>query len=72
MASNIYSQSTPTLSLLKPNEAADALGICPRTLWAITAPRGTLSCVRVGKSVRYHQADLDDFIEQHKSKGGQA
>ena len=72
MASNICSQSTPTPSLLKPTEAADALGICPRTLWAITAPRGTLSCVRVGKSVRYNQLDIDDFIDQHTSKGGQA
>ncbi len=69
MASNMCSLTT---SLLKPNEAADALGICPRTLWAITSPRGPLSCVRVGKSVRYNQVDIDDFIDHHTSKGVQA
>lgn len=49
--------------LLNRNEAAAYLGIKPETLavWACTK-RYSLSYIKVGRNVRYRQADLDDFI----------
>ena len=44
-------QSIESLAL-RPRDAAKALGISPRTLWALTAPRGPISCVRVGSGKR--------------------
>jgi predicted DNA-binding transcriptional regulator AlpA len=46
--------------LLASADAAAALGISPRMLWAITAPRGDLPSVRLGpKCVRYRAKDLE-------------
>ena len=44
-------QSIESLAL-RPRDAAKALGISTRTLWALTAPRGPISCVRVGSGKR--------------------
>lgn len=52
--------------LLRPREAASALGICEKTLWSITAPRGDLACVRIGRSVRYDPLDLRAWIDRQK------
>jgi hypothetical protein len=57
------------LQLLSASEASRTLAISPRTLWAISAPRGPLPVVRIGpagRSVRYHLADLERFIESQK------
>jgi len=53
--------------LLKPRQAADALGICEKTLWSITAPRGDLVCVRIGRAVRYDPRDLQAWIDRQKA-----
>jgi hypothetical protein len=37
---------------LRPREAAKALGISERKLWALTAPRGPIPCVRSGMGKR--------------------
>jgi hypothetical protein len=37
---------------LRPRDAARVLGISTRTLWAMTAPRGPIPCVRVGHGTR--------------------
>ena len=37
---------------LRLREAAKALGISPRTLWGLTAPRGPIPGVRVGSGKR--------------------
>jgi len=37
---------------LRPREAARAMGISERTLWGLTAPRGPIPCVRIGKGKR--------------------
>lgn len=58
--------STPLKLLLAVREAAEALSICEKTLWSITAPRGDLPCVRIKRSVRYHVADLLTWIDQQK------
>ena len=55
--------------LLPPREAAAALSISERTLWAVTAPRGPLPAVRIGRSVRYCVDDLRRWIEGQKETG---
>jgi hypothetical protein len=42
--------------LIPPKDAAAALSLSRRTLWALTAPRGSIPVVRIGRAVRY---DLD-------------
>ena len=54
-----------TLSL-RPREAAKALGISTRTLWGLTAPRGSIPCVRIGqgkrRAVLYPTAELQAWL----------
>jgi len=52
--------------LLSAREAAKMLAISERTLWSITAPRGPLPCVRIGRVVRYDLRDLQAFINSRK------
>jgi excisionase family DNA binding protein len=51
--------------LLRPGDAAKALSISPRKLWAMTNS-GEIPCVRFGRSVRYDPADLREWIDQQK------
>jgi hypothetical protein len=60
--------STPA-ALLSANEAAKYLGVSPRTLWAITAPRGPLPVVKIGSRCLYDPVDLQRFINAQKTKG---
>jgi len=62
--------NTPAL-LLTPRDAARALAISPRKLWAMTAS-GEIPCVRLGRSVRYHPASLEKFIHAKEKKEGGA
>ena len=55
--------------LLPPREAAAALSISERTLWAVTAPRGPLPAVRIGRSVRYCVDDIRRWIDGQKETG---
>ena len=50
--------------LLTPCEAAEALSICEKSLWSLTAPRGPIKCVRLGRSVRYSPDALRAFVAQ--------
>lgn len=50
--------------LLTPDEAAQQLSVCPKSLWSLTAPRGPIKCVRLGRSVRYSPEALRQFIAQ--------
>lgn len=56
--------------LLSAKEAAKALNVSDRTLWAISAPRGPLPVVRIQSRVLYDPADLQRFIDAQKTKGG--
>ena len=62
--------STPTTPalLLTPKQAAEALAISPRKLWAMTAS-GEISHLRIGRSVRYPIDDLRQMIEDQKTGG---
>ena len=51
--------------LLRPGDAAEALSISPRKLWAMTNTR-EIPCVRVGRSVRYAPDDLRMWIDSQK------
>ena len=61
---------------LRPCEAAKALGISPRTLWGLTAPRGPIPCLRIGhgkrRTVLYPVADLQAWLSRQTeaAKGG--
>lgn len=55
-----------TVQLLPPKEAAKALSICERTLYAL-GKSGEIPVVRIGRSVRYDVADLRAFIERTKN-----
>ncbi|WP_165603685.1 helix-turn-helix domain-containing protein [Planctopirus hydrillae] len=60
---------------LRPKEAAKALGIGARTLWAMTSPRGPIPCVRIGtgkrQTVLYPKADIQTWLsrEAEMAKG---
>lgn len=61
---------------LRPRDAAKALGLSARTLWALTAPRGPIPCLRVGhgkrQSVLYPIALLKKWLAEQAGteKGG--
>jgi hypothetical protein len=66
----------PTFPMaLRPNAAAKALGISPRLLWGLTAPRGPIPCLRVGHGRRqitlYPVAELQAWLarQTQASKG---
>lgn len=56
--------------LVDTHVAAEMLSISERTLWGITRPRGDLSSVRIGRSVRYLVDDLHAYIQSQKDVGG--
>jgi hypothetical protein len=70
--SNEGSATTTHRLLLTAAEASEQLAISPRTLWAITFPRGPLPVVRVGPSgraVRYDPRDLREWLDAQKIGG---
>ena len=50
---------------LPERDAAQWLGVSPRTLWGLRAS-GKIPFVRIGRSIRYDLDDLRDFVESHK------
>jgi len=62
---------------LRPREASRALGLSPRTLWGLTAPRGPIPCLRIGhgkrRTVLYSVDALKAWLAQQTqaSKGGE-
>lgn len=57
--------------LLKPQDAAAALAICPRLLWRFTKC-GDIPCVRLGRAVRFDPRDLTSWIDRQKSSQSRA
>ena len=51
---------------LRPREAAAALGISDRTLWEMTK-KGLIPHMRLGRSVLYRVADLEQWFEDNLS-----
>ncbi|MBI2824407.1 MAG: helix-turn-helix domain-containing protein [Planctomycetia bacterium] len=52
--------------LLNATQAAELLAICPKTLFNLTAPRGPIRPVRLGRAVRYSRASLEQFVAQRQ------
>lgn len=52
--------------LLRAPDAAEALGISERTLWAYTKPRGSIPAVKIGGRVLYDPRDLTAWIDRQK------
>ena len=66
--SDVPNAAWPCLALRAP-EAAEALGISTRTLWALTASRD-VPHVRLGRAVLYPVKDLTEWLsERAKSEG---
>jgi excisionase family DNA binding protein len=55
--------------LLTVQEAAKILTISPRHLWKLMK-QGELPAIKMGRSVRYAQADIDAFIAKSRTGGG--
>lgn len=53
-------------TLLTVDEAATRLRLSKRKLWDLTAPRGPIPCLKIGKSVRYESCDLSAWIQSSK------
>ncbi len=54
--------------LFRAREAAQYLGISERSLWTLSN-MGDLPVIRIGRAVRYDIRDLDQWIEERKSRG---
>ena len=54
----------PLRLLLNAREAAESLAISERKLWELTKCN-EIPSVRIGRSVRYRLADLQEFISRH-------
>lgn len=55
--------------LLMTEEAAKYLAISPRQVQYLSN-RGELPCIKMATSTRYSPADLDEFIDRCRLKGG--
>ena len=55
-----------TSQLLNRAQAAALLGVALRTIDELLA-NGSLKCVRIGRSVRFRQTTLEDFIEANET-----
>ncbi len=58
-------EQAPVKLLLTPRQAAAALQLSERTLWALTK-RGEVRRLKINSSVRYDVKDLEAFIEAKK------
>lgn len=54
----------PDKLLVDSKEAAKLLSVGSRTLWTMTAPRGPIPSVRLGRAVRYKLSSLEEFIRK--------
>jgi hypothetical protein len=60
----------PIRLLVDAREAAAALGVCEKTLWTHTRPRGTIPCIRIGKRTLYSVRDLERWIDSEQEQDG--
>ena len=49
--------------LLTIREVADQTGLCEKSVWNSTAPRGALPCVKLGARVMYRPDDVAAWID---------
>lgn len=58
----------PDKLLVDSKEAADLLSVGSRMLWTMTAPRGPIPSVRIGRAVRYKVSSLEEFISKSEKR----
>ncbi len=61
--------TTPEPLALRPKDAAKALGVGQRTLWALTQPRGPIPAVKLGVCVLYPIGELRKWLADEAAKG---
>ena len=49
--------------LMRIREVAERTGLCEKSIWNATAPRGPLACVKLNSRVAYRPADVSAWIE---------
>ena len=54
--------SDTNVFLLNVPETAKLLGVSKRTLWSITAPRGTLKSIRIRSRVLYAKTTVEQWV----------
>mgnify|MGYP001039322938 FL=1 len=54
--------------LLSVAETARALNLLRKKLWQITAPRGSLPAIHVGRRVLYSPRDVEAWIQRQKAQ----
>ena len=64
----MHDATLPDALLVDARTAARMLSISERSLWSITAPRGPVAVVVIGRSVRYSIDDLQKFIDHQKQQ----
>ena len=50
-------------SLKSIREVAEKIGLCEKSVWNVTAPRGDLPCVKLGARTLYRDEDIDAWVE---------
>ena len=55
--------------LVSIREAAALLSISDRMLWTLTAPRGPITSIRLGRSVRYSVGHLREWVRHAATRG---
>ena len=51
-------------AVMTSRQAAKYLSVGERTMWKLTAPRGPIPSVRMGRVIRFRVKDLDDYLAQ--------
>lgn len=49
--------------LMSIRDVADQTGLCEKSIWNATAPRGDLVCVKLGTRILYRPDDVSAWIE---------
>jgi predicted DNA-binding transcriptional regulator AlpA len=57
----------PNRLAIPAREAARLLSISERSLWALSSPRGPVPAIRLGRSVRYCVATLQEWLTSQQT-----
>lgn len=52
--------------LLEANEAAQAMRICPKTLWTMSVRKRKIPFIKIGRRTLYDPRDLERWIDGQK------
>jgi excisionase family DNA binding protein len=65
--STVTDPPAPPPLLVDSRRAAKLLSVSERTVWSITAPRGPLPAVRIGRAVRYSVEAIRAYVEAQQT-----